>query len=313
MSTIQLPPEFLKNVSDIVDLFRNPHPDEWVDYEDRYLEDSYLKLADLYAPLRDAAGAQSLLFSLEQKKAAKELVEREITPLVLAAPMARRAYRKPLGYAGDFMMMLHIYENELLGGTRQARVLHRLFCNHPLSQGVVTRKDFVASKLLAARPRRVTSIGCGPAVEVTEVSRFLPRTQWTLIDQDSEALEQAAGGGGNNVFCRKVDMRALVRGGATVHGDQDFIYCVGLYDYLKQETARALTGALFRALAPGGTLLIANAAGPKPHYFDPEFILDWPMVYRDSEAMMDLGGDFRFSALAMEPLGAYWFLTIQRT
>jgi SAM-dependent methyltransferase len=277
---------------------------------------AYLSLTDAYTPLRDRAGALARdLLPLEADQA-KRLVQNTITPLVMGAPMPRRAYTKPRGYAGDYLMMMDIYRDANDGAGLAQQALHRMFCNHPLSQGVVTRKDYVVRKLIETKPTRITSIGCGPAVEVAEVSRYLPRAQWTLVDQDVDALLQAEVGNlERKVRCRQVDMRALVRGEESIEGRQDFIYCVGLYDYLRFDTAIRVTQSLFNALAPGGTLLIANAAGPKDYYFDPEYVLDWPLIYRTEEDMEFLGRTVRErNALWVEaePLGAYWFLELKK-
>lgn len=297
--------DFLDAVEDIVCLLSDFHATTHAS-----AQASYLALAEAYAPRRDRAGAVARTLTPEELPEAKRLVQNTITPLVLGAPMAHRAYTKPRGYAGDFLMMMDIYQDRFEGAGVAQQALHKLFCNHPLSQGVVTRKDYVVRKLIEKRPSTITSVGCGPAVEVAEVARYLPKARWSLIDQDGEALMHASKNlGASTLLC--VDMRALVRGETSIQGSQDFIYCLGLYDYLKQDTAVRLTQALFEALAPGGTLLIANAAGPRDYYFDPEFVLDWPLIYRTSQDMWGLSPEINLG-LSSEPLGAYWLLHIEK-
>jgi SAM-dependent methyltransferase len=62
--------------------------------------------------------------------------------------------------------------------------------------------------------------------------------------------------------------------------DIDLAYAAGLYDYLEDDLACTLTRALFRMLAPGGRLLIANFT-PETH--DAAFMeafMDWRLIYR---------------------------------
>ena len=117
--------------------------------------------------------------------------------------MLHRAYTKPLGYAGDFSVMLHIYKDSFEGDSAFGQVFHKLACEEPLSAGVRTRKDLI--KRLTAReharrrdegePLRAMSLGCGPAREVVE---YLDECEtppagihWTLIDQEEKALSVA--------------------------------------------------------------------------------------------------------------------------
>ena len=67
--------------------------------------------------------------------------------------------------------------------------------------------------------------------------------------------------------------------------DLDLAYAAGLYDYLQDRFAAALTRELFGMLRSGGRLLIANmtsAAGAG--YL--EAYMDWWMTYRDEAALM---------------------------
>ena len=65
--------------------------------------------------------------------------------------------------------------------------------------------------------------------------------------------------------------------------NQDLVYAAGLYDYLEDDLARALTTVLFKALGSGGRLLIANFT---PDTYDAAFmesIMDWRLIYRSPE------------------------------
>jgi extracellular factor (EF) 3-hydroxypalmitic acid methyl ester biosynthesis protein len=71
-------------------------------------------------------------------------------------------------------------------------------------------------------------------------------------------------------------------------GQFDFIYAAGLYDYLNDRVASRLLEALFGLLKEGGNLWIANFL---PGILDRAFMesfMDWWLVYRTTEQMLDL-------------------------
>ncbi len=71
-------------------------------------------------------------------------------------------------------------------------------------------------------------------------------------------------------------------------GDFDAIYCAGLYDYLNERTAAALTRTLFSRLRPNGRLLLANFAPDTQGIGFMECIQDWFLTYRDEAEMSNL-------------------------
>jgi len=70
--------------------------------------------------------------------------------------------------------------------------------------------------------------------------------------------------------------------------DVDLAYAAGLYDYLDDDLARALTATLFRTLRSGGRLLIANFTPVTHDAAFMETFMDWRLVYRTPEAVRTL-------------------------
>jgi SAM-dependent methyltransferase len=272
-------------------------------------------------------------------RAAKQYTEAILTPLLLQAPMVHRSYSKPLGYPGDYQVMLYYYGDSFEGDTAFAKVVHKLFVRHPLSAGVCTRKDYVLDWMLRQHDQvvrsgggefKVTSLGCGPAREVADF--FSARREWTgrvvftLFDQEEETLEVAYAAarrslalatGKASLECFNLSFGQLLRNTAPLKqgGRQHFVYATGLFDYLNERTAQGLISTLYDNLAPGGLLLIGNAIGPNRHLFEPEFILDWTLIYRTQEEMRRLAAQLPGAArisVDEEPGGAYWFLRISK-
>ena len=62
----------------------------------------------------------------------------------------------------------------------------------------------------------------------------------------------------------------------------------GLYDYLSKPVAERLTSTMFAALRPHGTLLLANFLPDIPDVGYMESFMDWHLIYRTDQDMLDL-------------------------
>jgi hypothetical protein len=65
----------------------------------------------------------------------------------------------------------------------------------------------------------------------------------------------------------------------------DFVYSTGLYDYLPDPVAQRLTHRLYSLLRPKGRMLIGNFEETPNTTWIMDYALDWPILYRDEEAM----------------------------
>ncbi len=270
--------------------------------------------------------------------AAKMATETLLTPILIAAPVLARSYHKPLGYPGDFQVMQYLYKDSFEGDSVFARVFHKLACEDPLGLGVRTRKQLVkqlmrrehARRETEGAPLRALSLGCGPAREVVEYLAESPEpprgVRWTLIDQEEKALSVAYHDVVRGIAARQADCTAhclylsfeqLIKDPQAVHGEpQDFIYCVGLFDYLNLRRGQALLKALYERLAPGGLLAVGNALGPNKHFWMLEFVLDWTLIYRDRDELRQLAEPVAGLAATLEiereAAEAYDFLLVRK-
>jgi extracellular factor (EF) 3-hydroxypalmitic acid methyl ester biosynthesis protein len=211
---------------------------------------------------------------------------REIVgPAFWESDCLRRAYVKPRGYPGDFETIQRLYDNKPAGITARGWWLDAWVLSLPYARAVRNRGAMTMSLLAerwAAGARHVLNVGCGAAPELAAVHRLLPYASITLLDQDADALGAAGAALGEGAARRlHARVRDVVEGRCALPRGQDVVYAIGLYDYLSTETAAALTGRLWDALAPGGTLVIGNyAAGDQPDRHLLETVLDWYLHYR---------------------------------
>lgn len=216
------------------------------------------------------------------------------------SPCVHRCFAKPRGYAGDFMMMDAVYRNNPGGDTPLGRWLDRWVLDQPGFVAVRNRRERLMLLLIeewARGARCVMNVASGSASELAEVVHALPFRELTLLDQDQGALSAAGAALGGRMdhavlrtWCGSV--LALMRGKATLPpASQDFIYSIGLYDYLSTRFASALTGRLWMGLAPGGLLAIGNFNGHNPMRRFIEAAMDWYLIYRDPPDMVAMASE----------------------
>jgi hypothetical protein len=292
--------------------------------------------------LRAARAALQCFQDREVLIASKRYTEDIVTPLVLESELGKRTYHKPLGYAGDYKAMLHIYDNSFEGDSVFGRVIHKFFPeDHPLGRGIRTRKDLIVDvmenehkRVLGLDPDsatfQVTSLGCGPALEVSDFIRrnktWPGRVIWTLIDQEEEALSVAyrasrkeigKWGGNGDLFLLNLSFVQMMSEGVPLRekGSQHFIFSAGLFDYLRKSRAQVLIEALFEFLAPGGLMMIGNAIAPNEFFWAAEFLVDWSLLYRTKDEMRALAARLPETAevdVIAEPSGGYYFLRVRK-
>lgn len=296
---------------------------------------------EIYREAADAA--RPFLRNRQVFTAAKRYTETLLTPLLRGAPIIDRSYSKPLGYAGDFHTMLHIYRDTLEGRTAFDKVFHKLTCEEPLAVGVRTRMALVLEHHIeayeafvraragdASEPFRVLSLGSGPCRELAEF--LASRTDWpvpvhwTVLDQEEQALSYAheqvgrrieLAGAPHKLHCWNTSYIQLVKDPSLplVTAPQHLVYASGLFDYLHDLGARVLARVLYDQLAPGGQMLVGNALGPNDHFWLAEFVLDWNLIYRTEQEMLDLLAEVERPGEAevlTETSGAYYFLKVRK-
>jgi hypothetical protein len=68
----------------------------------------------------------------------------------------------------------------------------------------------------------------------------------------------------------------------------DLIYSAGLYDYLSERIATALTRLLYRKLRCGGRLLLGNLVEAPDSTWIMDYVWGWPLIYRTHAEMLHL-------------------------
>ncbi len=286
----------------------------------RFFDEQLAQLETLVAPLpREAYERHATFF----RAVAWQFIAR--------SEFLSRTNLKPRGYAGDAQMMRMVYEQRHLG----AKVFDQLLHYHPLTsaaaQAVRNRRQLVANHLgsiAGEAPRRFFSVACGPAWEVRDLFRSAAdAAKWEglLLDQDPEALAAAqaevdsvgrAIGVPLNIACVNDSVRTMLRTPqlAARFGTFDFIYSMGLFDYLTPPVARVVLRRLAGLLRPGGVMLVGNydVANPTRHYM--AFWMDWVLYLRTEAELLGLADGLEGirGTVTRDPTGAQLFLKLER-
>jgi extracellular factor (EF) 3-hydroxypalmitic acid methyl ester biosynthesis protein len=242
----------------------------------------------------------------------QHFARRHLHGLFLCSPFGRRAYQKPLGYAGDYEMVNMIMRQPYEGESMFAKTINGWLLRQYPSEAHRNRIGYLIERLteeaLRARrrgnPCRVLSLGCGPAHELQSFlanSPLADTTEFDLIDMNEETLSHLRGV--TQVLQQRYGRRTMVRfhkrsvfsllkestrGTSLGAETYDFIYCAGLFDYLSDTVCRQLLAVCYTWLKPEGLLLATNVATYRPFRHMMEFLLDWHLVYRDRPQMAGL-------------------------
>ena len=250
-------------------------------------------------------------FSPEEHQRHGYYFRKQLWDLILCSPFTGRATLKPRGYPGDSGLMRMLYLNNYQGDSTYAKLTHKHAVEHAASQSVRNRLLLVGRMLnnYQNRPRvlhrgkvNVLSVGCGAAFELQDIIKSpqdCGKYHFTLFDQDPVALSEAAeivnnientlslapevdyvqGSVRTMLFSRKLRQE---------WGQFDFIYSLGLFDYLASRVAKAVLDRLYQLLSPGGELVIGNFHVSNPSRYYMGYWGDWFLILRTEEELKSL-------------------------
>jgi len=241
----------------------------------------------------------------------------------------RRASEKPMGYAGDFMLLDMIFRNEL---TARGIGYHfdRYFLSYPGSEAVRERSFWVIKRVEAIRDARksrelsLLDLGCGPvSIERTLIQRspenFYYRT--TGIDYDENALEFASRHfePPNAGFIARRENLISAEGLNAIEKEAaaaDLCMCMGLVEYLEDDTVLAVLESLFRGCRVGTHIFTANYIPGHYSRTAMEWLLDWRLVYRTEDKMRGLAKKAGFKegkiSSRLDPTGSIVLMELER-
>jgi extracellular factor (EF) 3-hydroxypalmitic acid methyl ester biosynthesis protein len=276
-------------------------------------------------------------YNNEEHKLHGFYLRKQMWDVIMCSEFMSRTNIKPRGYAGDSEMMRMIYENIYTGDTTFGKILNNYGLNVAAAQSVRNRRLMIPKILRKVYKEfsipnneifRFMSVACGPAYELSDLFISVDDAknfQCTLLDQDTEALEEAMGNIHNiekvlnheiQVVKLNDSVRTMLRT-PDIHkmwGRFHLIYSMGLFDYLTQPVAKAVIESIYSMLEPGGTMLVGNYHVQNFSRFFMEYWLDWVLYYRTEKDMTDLLCDTNAEAVSVffEEAGCQVFLLAKK-
>jgi hypothetical protein len=248
-------------------------------------------------------------------RAMKWHTENVLRPHFMGAPVWKRSWDKPLGYPGDYRIMLYAYDSHeyVVAPTLYDSVVHA-YLAHTLGACIRGRMaltmEHIRTRLgdvpaTADQPCEMLNLGCGAARELPllfgETDDFKDKhVNIHLVEQDPYALQHAIElalpaaaphEGRVNVQGLNVSFKDVLRAGALAeaYGPQDVIYSLGLIDYFPLSTGKRMARDLYERLKPGGILTWCNVATCRETCYWPlEFLTDWTLYYRNEAEMREM-------------------------
>jgi extracellular factor (EF) 3-hydroxypalmitic acid methyl ester biosynthesis protein len=258
----------------------------------------YLEKIEIEAAAVDADGAP----------AHRAFAQSALHPLILRAPFVYRSYTKPLGYAGDYMMVNQILDDPRQGPSTYFQIVNTAFLQTPVAAAHRNRIDMLVNFLerladkarVQGKPIKVLNVGCGPAVEIQRFLQTYPDPEllsFELVDFSEETLDYTRSKL-MNICIKRAKPVTIVTTHDSVHSllkrrvgatgyprEFDAVYCAGLFDYLSDKVCKRLMEHFAGRSKPGGTLLVTNVHSDNPGKFGMEHLLDWHLIYRDEAGL----------------------------
>lgn len=260
--------------------------------------------------------------------------------LLKGTPFVNRGLRKPLGYSGDYGMMVMLYEYIDQGHSLFHKFFHRYVCSEPTALANRNRVEFLSDiliagymKALSERKKRfkVVSLACGPAREIYEFLSHAPidescSIEVILVDSEDHALDFAqkrlkelpkVSSQIKLTLLKEDVVTGCFQPGQflSMISDADFIVSAGLFDYLTERVSKKMISQLYSCLSKNGELLIGNISKKSPDTFAMDYFMDWRLILRDEDDLLALVTDESKSAGAKgsviaEALGLNLFLRV---
>ena len=269
------------------------------------------QVQQLELEVNEAIGSSSELSRTMRDHLGRKL-KAEMLPYILISRIAERAYTKPRGYAGDYLTIEWIYQDEPSGVGSLGRLIDQAFLGLACSGAVCNRRGLLTDQLDRAVKSRggdrveVTSFACGPARELYDHFKSYKGDSPVhahLIDIDAEALEFVEGWRNELDLAAQIDLQQLnlvylCLGRHQLDlPPQDLVYSIGLIDYFDDEFVIRLLNFIHELLRPGGRVIVGNFHPSNRSRALMDHVFDWKLIHRDEGDMNRL---FRASSFASD-------------
>lgn len=267
---------------------------------------SDISVKETYAILNEGKTLEDALKNDAVIKKIKNLFRECGIPIGIKSEIVKHAFIKPSGYAGDYGIIEIIYDNAI----RSQGIGYsgdRIFLENDYARAVRSRKDKMKNMLVQYIKNEkqdridILNIACGSCREIKEMFDendvdTSKKISFTLVDQDQNALDfsmKVLKNSPSNIEyqCIQNTIYDYIKNPDVYRGqldNKDFIYTIGLADYLPADSLKALIVFLFSLLKPSGKLVIAHKDSKNYSPLAPDWWCDWTFHLRDESEVINL-------------------------
>jgi len=265
----------------------------------------------------------------------KKLFRECAIPIGAKSDIVMHAYTKPRGYAGDYGLLEIIYNNQPLS-RGFGYCIYRRFQIDDYARAVRSRmkkmKEILSRiiNMSAAETFHVLNIACGSCREIREMLEegMVTRkgnTSFTLVDQDSEALDfarESLSGSPRNITYdfRRNSIYDYIKdpAGYAALAGRDLVYTIGLADYIPDDALKKLVSFMYGLLRPVGTLILAHKDSKNFNPLAADWWCDWTFHLRDEGETVSLVKDsgiegYRLSVIRETETNIIFFILLEKT
>lgn len=239
-------------------------------------------------------------------------------------PYTRWGLVKPRGYAGDATLMDFAYrhrsiEQYLKQSSELGLAIYAHTSSARQSNSARDRTKFIADILTKLCDDKTDvsvasfASGHGRELELLSEDTCSRISKFVAVDSDTSSLQILKHTFNKATCVPKNVFRVRIK----EYGEYDFVYSLGLFDYLKGQFATSLLDRMWHGLKGGGKLLIANLNNNAANIAYCEGIMDWWMFQRSEDELHMLGEHLHdhdnVSSIAVHTIGCFSYLTVTKS
>jgi len=250
----------------------------------------------------------------EEGKAFRDLM----MPVLNGNSLYGYTYYKPLGYAGDYMLIEKMYQT-YVSSDPNCRKWDIYYHTHEATKAVRNRKTYFVKLMekLCADNRsslEILILGSGPATDVHEFFTRNPKANisFDCLDIDQRAIDYASEK--NEKYSSKINFIKMNVLRFMPTKKYDLIWSAGLFDYLSDRLFTGLVNRFKANLNVTGQMVIGNFSTENPTQRVMEVMGEWFLNHRSSSHLVRLATEAGIAedliSVDKEPLGINLFLKI---
>lgn len=234
-----------------------------------------------------------------------------------------RTREKPLGYAGDFLLLDWIYTQKT-ADSGIGKLFDQMFHSYEAATAVRNRKAYFIRKCKELHERKlkrvdILDIGCGSCRDIIEAHTICNNgTQYYFhaVDHEPKAIAYAES------LLEGTDVKDFVSlenaNAFQFRTDKkyDLIWSAGLFDYLENRIAALLIKKVWRYLKDDGQMIFGNFSPDNPTKTGMELVGHWKLIHRSAHELIDIVNqakvDYSSLEIEAEDLGINLFCVIRK-